>query len=244
MVKCWDLESNKVVRHYHGHLSGVYSIALHPTLDLLITGSRDSTARVWDMRTKQTVHVLSGHQNTVADIKTQAVNPQVITGSMDSTIRLWDLAAGKTSVTLTHHKKSVRALAVHPTDFAFSSASADNIKQWKFPNGTFMQNFSGHRSIVNTLAVNEDGVLVSGADNGSMHFWDWKTGYSFQSTETIAQPGSIESEAGIFASAFDRSGSRLITCEADKSIKMWKEDDTATEDTHPIDWKPEIRRNY
>ena len=25
MVKCWDLEQNKVIRHYHGHLSGVYS---------------------------------------------------------------------------------------------------------------------------------------------------------------------------------------------------------------------------
>ena len=52
MVKCWDLECNKVVRQYHGHLSGVYSLALHPELDLLVTGGRDSTARVWDMRTK------------------------------------------------------------------------------------------------------------------------------------------------------------------------------------------------
>jgi hypothetical protein len=42
----WDLEQNKVVRHYHGHLSGVYSVALHPTLDILITGGRDSVARV------------------------------------------------------------------------------------------------------------------------------------------------------------------------------------------------------
>jgi pleiotropic regulator 1 len=24
-VKCWDLEVNKVMRQYHGHLSGVYS---------------------------------------------------------------------------------------------------------------------------------------------------------------------------------------------------------------------------
>src|SRR6202021_1022965 len=30
MVKCWDLEANKVIRHYHGHLSGVYSLSLHP----------------------------------------------------------------------------------------------------------------------------------------------------------------------------------------------------------------------
>jgi pleiotropic regulator 1 len=31
---------------------GIYSIGLHPTLDVLVTGGRDSTARVWDMRTR------------------------------------------------------------------------------------------------------------------------------------------------------------------------------------------------
>ena len=44
----WDLEYNKVIRHYHGHLSGVFALALHPTLDVLITGGRDSVARVSD----------------------------------------------------------------------------------------------------------------------------------------------------------------------------------------------------
>ena len=46
MVKCWDLETNKVVRHYHGHLSGVFCMSLHPTLDILVTGGRDSVGRV------------------------------------------------------------------------------------------------------------------------------------------------------------------------------------------------------
>jgi pleiotropic regulator 1 len=46
MVKCWDLEQNRVIRSYHGHLSGVYALALHPTLDILVTGGRDSVARV------------------------------------------------------------------------------------------------------------------------------------------------------------------------------------------------------
>lgn len=43
-----------------------------------------------------------------------------------------------------------------------ASASPDNIKQWKFPDGNFLQNCSGHNAIINTLACNEDGVLVSG----------------------------------------------------------------------------------
>ena len=87
MVKCWDLEANKVIRHYHGHLSGVYALSLHPTLDILVTSGRDASARVWDMRTKAQIHVLSGHTATVADVKCQESDPQVITGSMDSTVR-------------------------------------------------------------------------------------------------------------------------------------------------------------
>ena len=162
MVKCWDLETNKVIRHYHGHLSGVYTLSLHPTLDVLVTGGRDGVARVWDMRTRSNIHVLSGHKGTVSDVKCQEADPQVITSSLDSTIRLWDLAAGKTMGVLTHHKKGVRALAIHPKEFTFASGSTGSIKQWKCPEGAFMQNFEGQNSIINTLSVNEDNVLFSG----------------------------------------------------------------------------------
>ncbi|CCO30653.1 Pre-mRNA-splicing factor prp46 AltName: Full=Pre-mRNA-processing protein 46 [Rhizoctonia solani AG-1 IB] len=81
VVKCWGLETNKAIRHYHGHLPGVYA------LDVLVTAGRDASARVWDMRTKAQIHVLAGHTGTVADVKCQESDPQVITGSMDSTVR-------------------------------------------------------------------------------------------------------------------------------------------------------------
>jgi len=245
-VKCWDLEYNKVIRHYHGHLSAVYSMALHPTIDVLVTCGRDSTARVWDMRTKANIHTLTGHTNTVASVVCQAAEPQIITSSHDSTIRLWDLAAGRSMATLTNHKKSVRAVVNHPSLYMFASASPDNIKQWKCPEGKFIQNLSGHNAIINCLAVNADNVLVSGADNGSLHFWDFKTGYNFQRAQAPVQPGSMDSEAGIFALCFDQSGSRLITAEADKTIKIYKENDEANEESHPINWKPDIlkRRRY
>ncbi|OBS57532.1 hypothetical protein A6R68_11341, partial [Neotoma lepida] len=160
----------------------VYGLDLHPTIDVLVTCSRDSTARIWDVRTKASVHTLSGHTNAVATVRCQAAEPQIIT---------------------------------------------DNIKQWKFPDGGFIQNLSGHNAIINTLAVNADGVLVSGADNGTMHLWDWRTGYNFQRVHAAVQPGSLDSESGIFACAFDQSESRLLTAEADKTIKVYREDETA-----------------
>lgn len=34
------------MRHYHGHLSAIYSLDLHPTIDVLFTCGRDATTRV------------------------------------------------------------------------------------------------------------------------------------------------------------------------------------------------------
>ena len=233
-VKCWDLEYNKVIRNYHGHLSGVYSIALHPDLDILMTGGRDSACRVWDIRTKTQVFCLSGHESTIGSIITENVDPQVITGSYDSTIKTWDLAAGKCMKTLTHHKKGVRAMVMHQKYWEFSSASADNIKKFGLPDGKFKHNMlSKQNAIVNAMALNEDNVMISGGDNGSMRFWDYETGHCFQSLQTQVQPGSMEAEAGIFALSFDKTGERLISCEADKTIKMWKPDPDASPESHP-----------
>ena len=34
---------------------------------------------------------------------------------------------------------------------------------------------------------------------------------------------------------FDQTGTRLVICEADKTLKIWAKDEEATEDSHPID---------
>ena len=92
---------------------------------------------------------------------------------------------------------------------------------------------SKQRSIVNALAVSEDDVVVSGGDDGSLWFWDYNSGHCFQKSQAKVQPGSMESEAGVCAAAFDKTGTRRITVEADKTIKMWKQDEDASETTHP-----------
>jgi WD40 repeat protein len=57
-------------------------------------------------------------------------------------VRFWDLRKGVTSATLTYHKKSVRALVAHPTEFAFASAGADNIKKFKLPGVRRLRGFN------------------------------------------------------------------------------------------------------
>ena len=103
------------------------------------------------------------------------------------------------------------------------------------PEGRFLHNITGHNCILHSVAINDDGVMATGGDEGSIHMWDYKTGYNFQTLQTVPA-GSLESERSIFACAFDRSGSRLITGEADKTIKIWK--GPQPRQTHPINWEP------
>lgn len=77
------------------------------------------------------------------------------------------------------------------------------------------------------MAIKDDPescVVVAGTDSGHLHFWDWRSGKRFQTIESIPQPGSLASENAIFAAKFDKSETRLITAECDKSIKIWQEE--------------------
>jgi len=136
-----------------------------------------------------------------------------------------DLRKGHALKALTFHKKGVRALSAHPWEHNFCAASADNIKKFELPEGAFLHNMSlKHRCVVNCLAINSDNVLASGGDNGSIWFWDYENGTCITQQQTIVQPGSLDCEAAILASSFDKSGSRFLSCEADKTIKMWKKE--------------------
>ena len=91
-------------------------------------------------------------------------------------------------------------------------------------------------TIINTLAYSKHDVLFAGGDGGSLALYDWQSGRRFSTGRTMPQPGSLDSESCVLAAAFDVTGTRLITCEADKSMKIWKEDPQAAELSHSLTW--------
>lgn len=240
LVKCWDLEKNMAIRDYYGHLSGVQTVSIHPTLDLIATAGRDSVVKLWDIRSRKAVVTLVGHKAPINKVHCLPVDPQVISCSTDATVRLWDIVAGKSMKVLTHHKRNVRDISFHPKEFSFVSACTDDIRSWRLPEGSLLTNFQSQSTgIINTLSVNEDDVLFAGGDNGTLSFYDYKSGHLYQSIDTKVARGSLESEHGILTSTFDMTGLRLITGETDKSIKIWRQDENATPVKNPgLPWNP------
>lgn len=56
--------------------------------------------------------------------------------------------------------------------------------------------------------------------------------------------GLLDSEVGIYVFLYDVTGIRLVICEVDKTIKMWKEDETVIFEIYFFNFKlfKDIRR--
>eukprot|EP00960_Hanusia_phi_P009034 260522-Hanusia_phi.AAC.1 len=98
-VKIFDSSgaSSKPLRTLVGHDGPLTSIASSPDGHLLLSSSRDCTARLWDARiSPQLVHVFQGHSNTVTSVQLSHDGNLAVTASDDCTVRLWDLKARQT----------------------------------------------------------------------------------------------------------------------------------------------------
>jgi len=83
-------------RETRGHNKSVYSVAFHPTLSFLATGSGDKTVKLWrldnpDGSAATCVATLEGHNSSIMSVAFHQRLPFLVTGSEDSTIKLWKL---------------------------------------------------------------------------------------------------------------------------------------------------------
>lgn len=224
-VYCWDLETNKICRHFHGHASGVYCVDTHPTIPyLLFSGSRDQTVRMWDVRTRQPIHVLQEHTAAVNCVSASDCEPQLISGGADGLVVLWDIVAGKPLHTLTHHQRSVRSLVLNPDEYTFASGSADGINQYKLPNGELL----GSLGYVPSTGIVGDSVtsmtcfnnrLFAGYDSGKLAEFDYNSGTKISELKYTYLQNNFEQS--VLCSEVDFSQTRLITGHMDKAIRIW-----------------------
>uniref|UniRef100_A0A914EGA0 Uncharacterized protein n=1 Tax=Acrobeloides nanus TaxID=290746 RepID=A0A914EGA0_9BILA len=84
----------------YGHAKPVISIAAND--ELLITGSKDRTAKIWDLHTGTEKCVLKSHPNNVTAVKLVPNNPNMALTVSLFTVKVWDLRMP----TCVHHLNS------------------------------------------------------------------------------------------------------------------------------------------
>src|SRR5712675_2454382 len=76
---------------FHGHSSGVISVAFSRDGSRIVSGSWDNTIPLWDAETGHPIgKPLEGHSSRVESVAFSPDGSRIVSGSLDNTIRLWD----------------------------------------------------------------------------------------------------------------------------------------------------------
>ena len=67
---CWDFHTGELCNRYSGHVAAVFSVDYSRQLDLVITGSADSTVKIWVLSSGQLIHTMPHHRsNWIMQVK-------------------------------------------------------------------------------------------------------------------------------------------------------------------------------
>ncbi|KAG8182664.1 hypothetical protein JTE90_019689 [Oedothorax gibbosus] len=93
-----------------GNKDSIYSLAMNPCGNVIVSGSTEKVLRVWDPRTCQKLMKLKGHSDNVKALAINRDGTQCLSGSSDGTIRLWSLGQQRCVATIRVHDVGVWAL--------------------------------------------------------------------------------------------------------------------------------------
>ena len=156
-----------LVHTFKGHNGTVYSVAVTPNGQHILSSSQDKRVKVWSVASKSLVSICAGHTNTVYAVAAMPDGKRILSGGIDKTVRVWLLngTLENTFITL-HTDGAVASLVALPDNQHALSGSFDHtVKLFNVNDGVVLRTFTHHTDDVECLALLPDGRrFVSGSE--------------------------------------------------------------------------------
>lgn len=190
-VRIYNLDAtDRTLIHAHNKYSkySIRSFIQSEKGDLLLTSSRDKTAKLWDYVAGKNIVTLTGHSEELYSTVFDKSEKRILTTSYDRTARIWDIE-GKTSPIILPHDFYVRNAIFINDDKNVLSYSGNDIYIWNSDCGILEK-----RIDLDTPNVNMDDLLarteieicdlvydrnrnrlIASHRDGKIRVWDFKT---------------------------------------------------------------------
>jgi len=172
-LKSWTLE--RCAKSVVAHEKEIHVVDCSPNGKMVVTGSRDKTAKLWDSTTLQLLATLKGHKKTVWDARFSNWDQLVLTASADTTIKIWNLLSFACVQTLQGHDSSVLKAQFINSGLQIISTSTDGTwRSWDLRSSTCLSANEGSDSHkLWALDCSPDGKLVvTGSGDSRLILWN------------------------------------------------------------------------
>ncbi len=160
------------------HANRVTKVAFSPDGRLLLTASRDRTARLWDATTGQMVTSPLEHAHWVETASFSPEGDRVLTASRDQTARVWDATTGEPLAPPLWHNAPVKHASQSPDGRYLVTVAADwAVRVWDLATATPAGVCLRHPGAVVDASFSPDGrLVVTAGRNLEARMWDTTTG--------------------------------------------------------------------
>lgn len=206
-----------------GHNGGITTIAIHPSGQILASGSTDRTIKLWDLDHGKLLHTFAGrslfsnlgHRDRISTLTFSPDGATLFSGSDDGTIKEWDVNTRKLINTLQEPGWGISALTITNDGKTLVSGGGDGVIHfWDLKKQKLVTSLTKHQDWISGLIISVDGrTLISSSYDKKILLWDLRNNSILN---TLLGPTER-----VKAIAVTSDWQILISGSADKTIKIW-----------------------
>lgn len=216
LVILWDLNTGRKVE-YKGHGNRVWTVCFIGQR-LFASAGENNEILIWSVDSTTYVHKLSGHQDWIWDLNYNKKINCFASASEDKTCILWDAETFECKKIFRGHSKWLFCASISIDGTRIVTGSADGTARiYDVNSGNQLYSLEGHDEWVWSAIFISNDIIATGGKDSTIRIWKICDETSKSQCIKVLEGH----KSWVVSLAYVPETSRLFSCSADETVKVW-----------------------